>query len=211
MENASRALLMAGSILIAIIIISIFVFSNTRITQLQQAKIEAEQVAEVAKFNEIFISYQKKAMYGTDIISVLNLGISNNNKYHALSGEEYYVNIAFKLKEETLDSIYKRKFNELTGEYDRTFLGDSNPGDTSYLEANKEYSLKENFAVINSFLQYANNSDVIIYDEKYNRNLLVEFKEKETGMAKFKRYAFKCTTVEYDENGRVNLMKFQQM
>ena len=94
MDNAPKALLMAGGILFTLIVISIFIMSYNKITEMSQQKQDALNVKEIVKFNEPFISYQKKEMYGTDIISVLHLAISNNKRYNVEnSGEEYYVKI----------------------------------------------------------------------------------------------------------------------
>lgn len=211
MENASKALYIAGSILLAIIVISIFVYSYTKITEMQQAKVNAENSQEVTAFNEPFVSYQKKRMYGTDVISILNLAISNNHKYHVNPGEEYYVNITFKLNQDILNITHTYKFNETTGKYEQISVFEDIPGDTSYLKAGEEYSLENDYDKISSFLPYANNPDVETQIIEKKKSLITKYNEIYTSMANFKRYTFKCTTVEYDENGRLNLMKFQQV
>lgn len=94
MDNAPKALLMAGGILFTLIVISIFIMSYNKITEMSQQKQDALNVKEIVKFNEPFISYQKKEMYGADIISILHLAISNNERYNVNTvGEEYYVGI----------------------------------------------------------------------------------------------------------------------
>lgn len=81
MENAAKALLIAGGVLLALLIISVMVYMFSQIKSLQQAqetKIEQEQIAE---FNKGFETYDKKVMYGADVISVLNKAANNNTKY----------------------------------------------------------------------------------------------------------------------------------
>ena len=80
MENASKALLIAGGILIGIITISIFYFSFGNVSSLVGETQENTQQKELLAFNSSFEAYNKKAMYGADIISVLNKAIDNNLK-----------------------------------------------------------------------------------------------------------------------------------
>lgn len=78
MENAAKALIIAGGILIAILILSLLVyaFSTNRKMAMQQEKIRlAEQAAE---FNSGYQAYNKKVMYGADVISVINKAAEYN-------------------------------------------------------------------------------------------------------------------------------------
>ena len=78
MENASKALLIAGGILLAILILSalVFMFSSVRnFSESQEEKTLAEQTA---RFNAEYDVYNKSVMYGTDVISVINKGIDHN-------------------------------------------------------------------------------------------------------------------------------------
>ena len=61
---------------------------------------EDTETKQIADFNESFDSYNKKLMYGTDVISVLNKAIDNNRTYGVTDdpSSEYYVDIAFRLK-----------------------------------------------------------------------------------------------------------------
>lgn len=103
MENASKAILIAGGILITIIVISIFyfIFSNIGV-MVEGTETEAER-AELIAFNSGFEAYNKKLMYGIDIISVLNQAIDNNRKYNVeyynspkdKNDLDFYVNVVF--------------------------------------------------------------------------------------------------------------------
>ena len=89
MENASKALLIAGGILIAIIIISMFIMMYNKMTSIkktQEEKIEMEQIAE---FNAQFEAYNKKLMYGADVITLYNKVQEHNKK----SNERITINI----------------------------------------------------------------------------------------------------------------------
>ena len=86
MENATKAIIMAGGILIAIIIISIFYFVFNQTGDLVGEATTDTQQKELEDFNKSFEAYNKKIMYGTDIISVLNKAIDNNRRYEVEFG-----------------------------------------------------------------------------------------------------------------------------
>ena len=72
MENASRALLMAGGVLIAILIIALLVRSFTGISSFQKAKLSEEEQEKIVKFNEQYIKYLGQYVYGTEVLTLLN-------------------------------------------------------------------------------------------------------------------------------------------
>ena len=78
MENASKALIMAGSVLIALIIIGAFMLMLTNLTDYQEkndTRIEQQQIVE---FNNQFSTYDRKGLRGTDMLSLINRIIDYN-------------------------------------------------------------------------------------------------------------------------------------
>lgn len=104
MENASKALLMAGGILIAMITITVFVYMFGQISEMKNATDTDTSQEELLAYNQAFESYNKKLMYGADIISVINKAVDNNKRYDVEKPEFYdniyHINITFKLKNE---------------------------------------------------------------------------------------------------------------
>lgn len=78
MENASKALLIAGGVLIAIIIITMFIMMFNRMTNLQKEQEEQIKIEQLAAFNAEYEAYNKKIMYGTDVITLINKVEDNN-------------------------------------------------------------------------------------------------------------------------------------
>ena len=73
MENASKALLMAGGILIAILIIGALLLMVTQIGDYQKTKDSGAKATQIAKFNSDFERYlDDKGIKGTDIVSLIN-------------------------------------------------------------------------------------------------------------------------------------------
>jgi len=78
LENASYALKMAAGVLLAVLILSIMTFILNNYTQTQKTILESKKSEKVVEFNEQFQAYEKAQMYGTDVISCLNLAYSIN-------------------------------------------------------------------------------------------------------------------------------------
>ena len=78
MENASYALKMAAGVLLAVLILSIMTFILNNYTQTQKTILESKKSEKVVEFNEQFQAYEKAQMYGTDVISCVNLAYRIN-------------------------------------------------------------------------------------------------------------------------------------
>lgn len=76
MENASRALLIAGSILIAIIIISLLVKTYGNIGMFKRQQLTQKEVEQINEFNKQYTKYANKYVYGTEVITVINRATS---------------------------------------------------------------------------------------------------------------------------------------
>lgn len=81
MENASKALLMAGGILIAIIIIGLLLIMVNQIGSYQKSQDSNKKDSQLAEFNLDFERYtDDKGIKGTDVISLINKVIDYNSK-----------------------------------------------------------------------------------------------------------------------------------
>lgn len=77
MENASKALIIAGAILLAILLISlgIMIFSQAQDTVNNSGMSQAE----ISAFNSQFIKYEREKVKGSEIKSLINEAISSNS------------------------------------------------------------------------------------------------------------------------------------
>lgn len=225
MENASKALLIAGGILFAIIVLSIFALAYSNITMMKQAELDEQLKKEIQEFNTPFLAFNKKAMYGTDIISILNLAISSNSIYNVDYGEDYFVNVSFQLTQDSvMDKVYKFELQG-NGSYkvtNVTYQLDSDSllqDEDEFKEIVKdfyngtEYSLKDDLDELITFLVTAEQNEetkkipLRYIDQKIPEVYYIKY----SGIADFKRKTFKCSEVNYDDNGRVNEIKFRQI
>ena len=72
MENATKALIIAGSVLLSIIVLSIFMLMVNSLTDYQQAQNQMGQTQDVISFNNQFQGYMRDDVAGTDVLSVIN-------------------------------------------------------------------------------------------------------------------------------------------
>lgn len=80
MENASKALIMAGSVLIALMIIGALLLMFNSISSYQQTDTESARQAQVVQFNNGYSTYNRKNVRGSDLYSLLNKAIDYNRR-----------------------------------------------------------------------------------------------------------------------------------
>lgn len=78
MENASKALIMAGSVLIALLIIGALVLMFNSLSSYQKTNNESTTTAQTAEFNKQFETYNREDVRGSDLYSLLNKVIDYN-------------------------------------------------------------------------------------------------------------------------------------
>lgn len=78
MENASKALLIAASVLIAIVIIGAFMLMMSNLTDYQNKSYQSTQDAQITEFNNLYLSYNRNDVRGSDMISLMNRIVDYN-------------------------------------------------------------------------------------------------------------------------------------
>ena len=78
MENVSKALMMAGGLLISIMVISLIVILWGRLSSYFTENSKTTTVEQDAEFNAQFENYNKKSIRGNELISVMNKIIDYN-------------------------------------------------------------------------------------------------------------------------------------
>lgn len=80
MENASKALIMAGSVLIALMIIGALVLMFSNLTSYQETNKNLEKSAQIAEFNAQYETYNRNDLRGSKLYSLLNKVIDYNRR-----------------------------------------------------------------------------------------------------------------------------------
>ncbi len=81
MENATRALVMAGGILIALLIIGALMLTFNNLSSYQKSNNDSKKTSQIAEFNNQFEPYNKKDLTLMELKSIYNKIQSNNAKY----------------------------------------------------------------------------------------------------------------------------------
>lgn len=112
MENASRALVIAGGVLLSLIIIGVVMFAYRGITSLQKEKDISISNEQVSKINEQIEKYTKKSViYGSEVLSICNAIEDYSRKYP----ESPKITAIIKIKADGKDNDIKECFKD---EYD---------------------------------------------------------------------------------------------
>ena len=80
MENASKALIMAGSVLIALMIIGALMLMFGNLTSYQETDTQGTRSAQITEFNQQFETYNRDNVRGSDLYSLLNKVIDYNRR-----------------------------------------------------------------------------------------------------------------------------------
>lgn len=197
MENASKALIIAGGILLAIMILSLIVYMSTITSRMVAAQEEKKAGEEIVAFNKEYEAYNKKRMYGTEIITVMRKAMDYNKD----ADEKINIGLITKnnyttVKETiTVDEQGEKSTNKKQEEIIVLKSG-------SYNIIDNETEL-ENF-----FKQEAND----VYDDPSQRTRYSKVNIY-SALTNFKRSIFKCSdnSVKYYESGRIKEICFEEI
>lgn len=80
MENASKALIMAGSVLIALMIIGALLLMFNNLSSYQEVDTQTTREAQVIEFNNQYLTYHRDNVRGSELYSLLNKVIDYNKR-----------------------------------------------------------------------------------------------------------------------------------
>ena len=86
MENATKALIIAGGMLIAMLIVGLLVWGFGQIRSFEQEQADQETIQEIIDFNERFEAYNRTTVRGYQMISLANLVYDTNSRYTETDG-----------------------------------------------------------------------------------------------------------------------------
>lgn len=209
MENATKALLMAGGILIALMLLVLVVYSVREWGDVQEAQFKEENAQVVAEFNKSYLSYEKK-VYGSELLGLVNKMLDYNvskdvtvNDYTPMDMKVHINGTADDLftnnKEYDLEDISERITEALDATLDNPAYSNL---DSSYWER-----LAKSSSDWNSF---DNLCTALQIDPSINRNNLQIAAQEYYKYVQFKRLKFECTGTTFSDSGRVASMTFVQ-
>lgn len=121
-DNIAKLLQIVGGVLVGVMLLSLVSFFFSSIGLWPQTQDDIKGAEQLATFNLEYEVYDKKAMYGVDVISCLNKAKSNNEKYadggsfliNNKYGSNFYIDVYVRLTkkqflEESLEVYYFEK------------------------------------------------------------------------------------------------------
>lgn len=218
MENAVKALEIAGSVLMAVLILSCIVFGYSKVREFKQEEEKEERILQASDFNKDFDAYDRDNLYGTDMFSISNK-IETYNKKENLDERKQYakINLNIKVNNQIKNAQYFNKSN-----YNENQLNDAYKKLSDEInKANKKHFGKS----VSYWKNYGTGGTLekkllqALGKDKYNAStseinqLKIEIEKydklinEQEDMA---RKRFECIKIEYDNNtGRIIRLEFQ--
>ena len=78
MDNASKALIMAGGMLLAMLIVALLMYAWSLFSEYQTSQDDLAEIENTAKFNEQFTQYDRNDVLGYEILSLVNKVVDYN-------------------------------------------------------------------------------------------------------------------------------------
>lgn len=229
MENASKALIIAGSVLLAMLIIGTLIFMFTNLSNLKQIEADSSTVQKLEEYNRQIELYNKANLYGSEVLSLANLIEDYNIRQAEYKG---YTAITLEIYTNQIKGvdapIMQTKYNtsdaylKLTSDYKKlTITVDNLSGNIIYANYTaRELAGMTDEQIVLILKQNGENVEISdIQDNKlqYNatyikiKNQISEYEQKSSELTQFKRKIFQAPQVEYDEIiGRVKSMIFYE-
>lgn len=121
MENASKALIIAGSVLLSLLIIGALVFMLNSLSDLKQTEATSGEVEKLAEYNKQMENFNRDGLYGSEILSLANLIDDYNKKQSDLKG---YQPVILNVTNITVGGIYLNKSSYTGAEGYKNLIGD---------------------------------------------------------------------------------------
>lgn len=80
MENASKALIIAGSLLISLVIAGALVLMFSNLSAYQDTNTQTTREAQIQAFNQDFLTYNRKNVRGNEILTLINKVVDYNER-----------------------------------------------------------------------------------------------------------------------------------
>lgn len=199
MENASKAIIIAGGILIALIIISLLVLLFNQIGNVYSEQDKAISEKQLAEYNRKFAIYDNnKGLYGSELLSLANLTTDYNKKLlDSVNGnldDNFYKDNEIKITV----TIYNITGSELLDDK-------GNPIKNSSGKILKEYTKGQVKGTYNISELQAFNQQLVDISESS--------KEAKSAITEFRSLPYKCDigSTKYNKFGRITFMHFEQV
>lgn len=235
MENASKALIMAGSILIALLVIGVASFMYQQLSNVKQTESDVEASEKAANYMKAFEQYNR-TIYGSELLSLGNLQADYNMREADMKGFNpvtIQVQIIKEIKENGRLYIGVGTYNISAV---RSKLFDLEDAIEVYEQDDNGYKNKKERKKrsVKYYAQLSNRQIATLFDIGYTSsepdydigNRLADrlqcpdtyklmadiekYKNLKTTYTEFKNTSFTCKEIKYDKIGRISSMLFKE-
>lgn len=215
MENATKALEMAGSVLIGVLILGCIVYAYSRLTEIKKEEQTSERIEQSTDFNKDYDAYNRNDLYGSDIFSVANM-VKNYNVKEADAKDYGKISIEIKVKKVIRDAKYFKyatyNAETITEAYNNLATTVTRIGSKEYF--NKAVSYWANFGTstrLENQIKQETNGNYNNSKLSHLKDDIIEYQDYVSEQKDMARKTFKCTKMEYYNNtGRVKYMEFTE-
>ena len=223
MENASKALIMAAGVLIALMILGALLLMFSNLSNYQETNTQGTREAQVVEFNNQFETYNRQDIRGTDMVSLMNRVVDYNTRKTGTTSEEQYQKMeisvtgispsAFKYNTSD-DSLIKESYTQdnittllnpvkqLENKYQQKYITELSANISNIIDGDSEEEAKKVLNTTN-LDKYKEGSNDGITQIKLDTAKYYQYTQ-------FKRTYFDCTGVEYNQQtGRIVKMEFK--
>lgn len=210
MENASKALTIAGGVLIAVMLAVLVYYVFTQWGESQKMKQEDVDTVKIEEFNKSYLSYEK-VLYGSELLGLVNkmsdYNISDDVSYNSYGTMDLKVEI--KLLSGSTDNLFNR-----TGTYSLSTI--KRTIDDVMRDTVEKYKGKVSDSQWEFLAKSSNNSEQsfdnlcneLNISSSVNRRELQESAKEYYKYVQFKRMKFKHKETTFFDTGRVKNMSF---
>ena len=219
MENASKALIMAGGVLISLMVIGLLVLFYNNLSGMQKIKTDSETEQQAAEFNKHYDVYARD-VYGSEILSIANK-IADYNKREADNKGYTPIDLEVTFTKGLSERYFvENKVYSAKDLYDIT-ANKSAKNPICLEEYVKQLGNKTVYSRINSSISRqikkiatmrTNDLQALGIEEADYKDNLAEYNQYKNLLTQMKETVFKYVKFDYDENnGRIKKMIYKSV
>lgn len=213
MENASKALTIAGGVLIAVMLVVLVYYVFTHWGESQKMQEEELEVQRAEDFNKSYLSYEK-VLYGSELLGLVNK-MSDYNISDAVKYDKYdTMSISVQIKElsGSTDNLFAKGTYNLSSITDKindvmNVTANASKYKGKISDSQWEYLAKSSSSTSTTFENLCTQLNI---DSSLNRSDLQNAAKEYYKYVQFKRIKFKHTETTFFDNGRVQSMSFEE-
>lgn len=208
MENASKALIMAGGVLIALIIIGILVAFFNNLSDWQKISQTSEKVEQITEFNKQYDVYSRN-VYGSELLSIANK-IDDYNKRESDNKGYSKIDLEVQITYDMDKDFFKKNIynaSSLKTEVEKLNNEIEELGNTS-IKSSSNSKVSRKVSQLAS-MRTADIEDLGFVRTDYSE-LVTKYNSYKTLLTEVKAKVFQYVDFEYNKNtGRITKMKYK--